>query len=158
MSGAQPGRAEFPVPVDNAAFYIPTVGIAMMGATGAAIIAFPLGMMGVPGWIVLPGIVAAAIAAGLWWVRRVRRVHAERKLVLEREGITYYRFADRPYLIRWTDIVSIVEHVDRGDETLRWLEFKLQGGGAFRIYSDAFIGFEEIRDGIVKMGSVPISR
>jgi hypothetical protein len=148
MNGADDSRDELPVPVDNASYVIPTVGIGMLGFLGAAFVSMFLGMaLPLPAGLMMALDAAAGVAAAAWWVRRRRRIHRERKLVIDRDGITYYRFADSARLMKWDDFLRVVEEEDRGDETIRWLDFSLKGG-TFRVESDEFVGYGRLRERI----------
>ena len=150
MDGDEASRDEFPVPVDNASYVIPTIGIGMLGFLGTAIVSMVLGMaLPLPAGLMMALDAAAGVAAAVWWVNRRRRIHRERKLVVDRDGMTYYRFADSANLMRWDDVVRVVEDVDRGDETNRWLDFSLKSG-SFRVENDEFVGYDRLRDRIRK--------
>jgi hypothetical protein len=150
MNGADDSRDELPVPVDNVSYVIPTVGIGMLGFLGAAIVSMVVGMaLPLPAGLMMALDAAAGVAAAAWWVRRRWRIHRERKLVVDRDGITYYRFADSTRLMKWDDIVRVVEYVDRGDETIRWMDLSLKSG-SFRLENDAFVGYDRVRERIRK--------
>jgi hypothetical protein len=152
--------AEFPVVVDRVSYVIPTFGIAAIACTVAAIIASGVGIAigaRIPledrvawedaaffTWILSAGVIGAG-----WWLRRRWRIHHERKLVVDREGITYVAFAGQAHLMRWTDIVGVEEKEEYGPDEGMSLIYRLEGGTfgyrKFIVRNGDFHGYAELR-------------
>lgn len=147
---------EFPVVVDRASYVIPTVGIAMIGATLGAIVAMGAGIalgasfpetaaaslttVAAMSWIVLAGVGSAA-----WFVRRRWRIHHERKLIIDGEGITFVPFSNQGRLFRWRDIASVEEKEEWGPDEGLSLVYALQNGRSFTVEDRDYQGYDEIR-------------
>jgi hypothetical protein len=147
---------EFPVPVDRASYFLPTVGMVVIGSIVAAI-SLMVAAMTLPGIellerlipaalrdIVVFGMIAGAGAlAGVWWVRRRVRIHSERKLVLHARGITYHAYSGRQRLMPWDDMARVVETADRYDEC-QSLRFHM-ASSSFDVGADDFVGYDLIK-------------
>jgi hypothetical protein len=151
VSASEP--TEFPVPQDTAAYYLPTFGFVMIVMAGASVVAAFFGMAR-PGALdadeMMAIVAAVGILAGAWWIRRWYRINHERKLVVDREGIVYFKFADRRRVIRWHEIERVIERVDltnEGDSYSLVLELSR---GKFRIRDHDFVGYWGLRKLIEK--------
>jgi hypothetical protein len=145
------GRIEFPTCIDRASYFIPTVGIVALASIAAAIVGMVVGMAAAGRGSEPPGetaffswVIAAGAGGGAWWVRRRWRIHHERKLVIDREGIFYVAFAGRPRVMRWHDIKAITEEEEYGPDEGRSLIVR-HAGGRFIIRDSDFHGYGEIR-------------
>jgi hypothetical protein len=134
---------EFPVVPDRAAYVIPVVGIVFIAMTAATGIGMFVAMTGrVSAETLMAVTVFVGIGAGGWWTRRTWRIHAERKLIVNAEGLTYVAFAGRSRLMRWSDIVRVDEEEEYGPDEGRSLIYRLARrqfivrGGDFHGYSD----------------------
>jgi hypothetical protein len=148
--GVRLAPVEFPIVIDRASYFIPTVGISALCGIGGAIVAMVVGMAAAGGGIEPPSdtwliswLVVSVVGGGAWWVRRRWRIHRERKLVVDREGITYVALAGRARLMRWTEIHEIAEEEEW--ELGRWLTVQ-HPSGRFVIEGHAYHGYNEIRE------------
>lgn len=133
---------------------MPTIAIALASAAGTAIVYFLAGVTfaeemtpGVDHLFVAFGVVspllAAVIAAGVW-IERKQRIHRERKLILDVDGITYVAFAGNTRLMRWEDFRRIDEQESYGQDAGCELVYELHGG-SFVVKERDFHGYQQIR-------------
>ena len=149
-------RHVFPVRIDRASYVIPTVGIAMVGATIATAVAMLAGIAiagRAPGRIdaesfvavALAGVAAAGVASAAWWVRRRRRIHRERQVIIDADGLTYVRFTNRVRRLRWREIDSVEEREHWGVGEGRLLVYRPRRGWRLTIEERHYPGYEDIK-------------
>lgn len=143
---------EFRATVYRDAYFIPTIGIAILGVIGAGFLASIPGVVdanaaGTTTGAVLIAVwlVAAGVFAAAWWVRLQWRIHHERRLIIDDAGITYVPFDGQSRLMRWTDIESVVEKRGLRRGSGCFLRLRLRHG-TFVININAFDGYFEIRE------------
>ena len=142
---------EFRAIVYRDAYFLPTIGIAFIGVMGAGFLASVVGIFvgndlsNETGYrITATWIVSAGIFAAAWWVRRQWRIHHERKLILDQDGITYVPFEGRSRVMRWHEIEAITERKGFRRGSGYFLRVRLSSGH-FVIGSTTFDGYGEIR-------------
>ncbi len=116
--------------------------LAFMGA-GIVSMFFGMAMPNVPVEAIMVIDGAVGVVAGVWWIRHCYRVNHERKLVIDRNGITYFRLADRPRVMRWEQVERVTEGFDEMDPQY-WLDIVLTRG-KFQIRDFDFVGYSQIR-------------
>jgi hypothetical protein len=149
--GVATRAGRFSARVDRASYVIPTIAVVAAAGIAGAVVAMAAGVAAVRrgggppsgaqviGWSILVGVVA-----GAWWIRRLWRIHHERKLVIDDDGIFYVAFAGRPRVMRWDGISAITEEDERGRQGWRSLIVH-HTGGKLTIRERDFHGYREIR-------------
>lgn len=147
-------RTSFPVPIRSEVYVMPTIAIALAAAAATAIVYFLAGVTfasrmtpGVDQLFTAFGVaaplLAAVMAAGVW-IERKQRIHRERKLILDVDGITYVAFAGHTRLMRWDEFRRIDEQQSRAQEGGSELIYEL-AGGSFVVHERDFHGYQQIR-------------
>jgi hypothetical protein len=143
--------AEFPITVDRASYFIPTVGIAFLASFAGAIAAIIVGMAAAGRGSEPPSdlafvvwLVASGVGGAAWWVRRRWRIHHERKLLVDAHGITYVKFAGRERLMRWGDIQRVEEVEEYGPDEGHSLIYRI-GRRSFSVRCGEFHDYGELR-------------
>lgn len=151
-------RVEFPVVGEDWVSIVgPSIGIGILSCMAASVVFIFLAMTpllrflsdlpddGAPAVLMFSGLF------GLWtavsFVRRRRRIMRERKLVIDPEGITYFRFANRRKLTRWDEVERVEERethdCDGPDFVLR---IDRIGRRPLRITSSDFRDYGRLKD------------
>ncbi len=102
-------RKEFPIKVEFEAYVFPVVGIFFLASIAVTIVVclfmMTIGsMLHIPVSVGMLVILASGVAAVVFWVMHLRRVHTGRKIVLDEDGITYFHFADDKRFFAWDAI------------------------------------------------------
>lgn len=151
-------RVEFPVVGEDWVSIIgPSVGIGILSCMAAAVVFIFLAMTPLLRFLSdLPDDGATAVLVisglfGLWmavsFVRRRRRIMRERKLVIDQEGITYFRFSNRRKVTRWDEIDRVEEretHDCDGPDFI--LRIDRIGRRPLRITSSDFRDYGQLKD------------
>jgi hypothetical protein len=132
-------RFEFRARGDSGAIFIGTFGILMLSGIAIAIVISILywfsdlvrDAVSVDAAMIVT--IVLAFCCAFLWVRHWWRIPRERKIVLDRDGVTYVRFRNQTRLMRWDDIREVKEVVDdSGDSISHWLTYKL-GFRSFKV-------------------------
>jgi hypothetical protein len=147
--------AEFPVIVERAKYFVPTIGVAALCAQAGVVVALLAGA--VIGQLSLSvssnphaELVLAiwcglsATAGGAWWLNRTWRIHHERKVIVDARGVTYVAFAGKVRAIAWGDILRVDEAEPYGLEEGRSLIYTF-AGGTLSVSELDYAGYREIR-------------
>ncbi len=147
MSQAGQDEFEFKVIFQKEVYFIPIVGVVMLSSIAAAVVSMICGAIFpfIPVEVMMTIDCAIGVLAGVCWVHHHMRIEGGRKLVLNRDGITFYKFANEKRLIRWDDIKRVVESEhDYGDGIDYTLKLDLQLG-SFKIKNDQFHDYDSIK-------------
>lgn len=158
MSGAHGDHFSFRVPVDRASYLLPTTGVAMLGATGMAVVVLAIGPVvegldtqlagsasGPTDALAMGLVAAAAVASAGWWIRRRSRIHRERRVVIDAGGVTLEAFATRGRTIPWPHITRVIEAPSYGEWDRRQIEILVDGRPQLRIDEDHFQSYDLLR-------------
>lgn len=151
MSQAGKDEFEFKVIFQKEVYFIPVVGVVMLSACAGGILMMIFGFVfhallgGISAEFLTALVCVFGVFCGVAWIVHNIRIETGRRLVIDRDGITYYKFANEKRLIRWNDIKSVVEsEYDYGDGIDYTLKLDLQFGN-FKIKSDQFHDYDSIK-------------
>ncbi len=102
-------RKEYPVKVEYEAYVIPVVGIYFIAAAAIGFVVCMFMIMGgymlhIPDFVAMTVVFGGAGGVVVLWIKHLRRVHTGRKIVLDDQGITYYKFSDDKRFVSWDSI------------------------------------------------------
>ena len=142
---------------DNVALMGLAFGIGVISA-GAASVLFGILVLVIEKAVRLPDslttfVVMAASAYAGWriareFVRWRRKVAAERRLVIDGSGITYWAYADRHDLTRWEEIERVVQTVAPDPDTSYTFMVHRRGRRNLKLDGEEFPDYEGIKEAI----------
>lgn len=123
--------------------YPAVVGFVVFGAGGGAllglVVMWALHMGGA--FAGIGGAVVGGGLAGLCYLRKLRRIETERRIVIDKSGITYYEFNDKRHYWNWDDIENVLEEWETASDDVgfskAWMHIK-SARGSFTIYKSDF--------------------
>jgi hypothetical protein len=154
-------RFEFRAVGDSGAIYIGTFGIFMLCFIGSAI-ALTLPTVILSSWVDLPadtlatvvtiGCSMIALVCAIFWVRYHWKVPRERKIVVDENGVTYFRFRNPTRCMPWDDILRVTEETSEGEGVSYSLRYKLRRG-SFRVSDGDYLHYGLLK--LLTVGRLP---